>query len=241
MRRLLSLAFATFAVTISTSPFQSAAFAQEPVQAPELANAEASRKIEVEVLYVQISEGEMKKLGIVPISQAADSGPFKRGLLSNGWSDVSAIVNRHKAKILTAPRVRAQNNQEAELRSYTHTPASLAIPLGKSYLPIFEMFDANKPKGSLLYYTSGLGVTVTPTINADETLNLVLTPGAKIKLSEGDKVLLERNLAGTQTITNMKDGEIVALTGAQTNIISGYDTKKPSNLLILVIPHFVRS
>jgi type II secretory pathway component GspD/PulD (secretin) len=222
-------------------------------------------QMEIEIQYVYMDEADLKKFGVATFNQSAEAGPFKWGVLPDRLvgSDVvtsqpvaltpqgrlGELLRKSKAQLVTAPRVTAINNLTASLRSTTIRPQIL----NSVDWPTLD------EAGVLVYLSRSTGINIRPTINEDETIDLVLAPGLSLQMnvlqgrvfdskdnSPTDKktVVWRRQLGGVQTLRNLKDGETVVLTGQNaSNFLPNaapFKPRKSKNLVLFVTPRLVR-
>jgi type II secretory pathway component GspD/PulD (secretin) len=227
------------------------------------------KQVQVEVHYLEISEDGVKKLGLKNFSRASEKDPVSWAILTPNSkpkvtqtstqlglansSMVEEMVRKSKARLIAAPRVTAINNLTAALRSTTSRPFTLGPEGPDSGFPMYTEPDTE----SLLYWSSGLGITVRPSINNDRTINLALAPGVTLKLlvppkaSPKDapldlnsvKTVWQRQLGGIVNLTNIEDGQTVAIMGLKSDSLitrNPTDKSKPANMLVLVTPYIIR-
>jgi type II secretory pathway component GspD/PulD (secretin) len=220
------------------------------------------RQIEVEVQYLQISDAELKKLGSKNFIPTSPKDPTSWAILTSdselkhiqdsahlGFirsSTIATFVEKTKARLITAPRVTAFDNQAASLRSETSRPFILA---SETAIPTYTEPDAQ----CLLYWSSRLGITVRPTINNDGTISMALAPGLTIQLQvqakeaskarsiahfdrnpytqvqtkedlkatpqalNGVETVWQRQLGGIVNLPNIKSGQTLAVMGLNSD------------------------
>ncbi|PQV64904.1 type II and III secretion system protein [Abditibacterium utsteinense] len=143
---------------------------------------------------------------------------FVRG---NFQANLSALVSQNRAKIITSPRVTAINNLTASLLSTQSTPVILTTVVQGGGL------NGQVGQGqNLLYITSTIGLTVTPTINNDDTITVLMQPQIQ---TQGGGVGGAPSISSNQleTIANVRDGDTIALGGLRTKKVSRRNDKIP--------------
>lgn len=218
------------------------------------------KQVEIEVQYLEISDADLKKLGPKNFTKASEKDAISWAVLTpltdlkrteesvpKGFVSGSAIaelLNTSKARLITAPRVTAIDNLSASLRSTTSIPFILA---SETAIPTYTDPDAQ----CMLYWTSGLGITVRPTINKDRTISLALAPGLTLQLQaqakevsktipqkqQGLETVWQRQLGGTLNLPTIESGQKLAVMGLKSDSLltrAPSDKSKPTNVLLLV-------
>lgn len=201
------------------------------------------RQVEIEAQLVQIDDVDAKALGVDFGKENPDG--FVLGFVrSDVRENLKRLVNENKAKVISAPRVTTNNNKTTMLGS--SQPSSTAIGYKDEQGKFQELFDPTAEKGNArLLLGAGFQLIVTPTINADDTITLVMSPKRVLQLSSeaNDQTIKLRDLGGLLTIVNIRDGETVALKGLSSHFFVpiGHEKKTAtSNVLLLATARIVR-
>lgn len=203
------------------------------------------RQVEVEVQFVQVNEADAKVFGVDFGKEKAGPGNFSIGFIrGNMGATLNRLIAEKKAKVISAPRVRAINNLTATLGSLQSQPAVIGFKNDKGKFQ--ELFDPLATKGDahLLLGTSS-HVKVTPTINNDDTVTLLMSFKRVLQLSSETNTEPTdlRDLGGIQSIANVRDGETIMLGGLTSQFFGPLDAEKKtvaSDLLALVTARIVR-
>jgi hypothetical protein len=258
MKQLSPLIVATAVLALMTPGATRMAQAQTGttvVEAPA-----APKDFEIEVQYVLASTEDAKKSGIVEAPVPTDTGPFKRARLldRNGRRGAAQDLLRdlegtERGKLLTAPRIMTSNKVQAELRSYTESPLQYGIPQNEGGMMqvVNQRFSSRPASVDLLWLNMGSGVTLTPTLQENGTINLLINPGAHYQIlersfNEGmkeapkEKILLERDICEPQLLTGLKNGETIALLGGYASLLNGVypPNGQPNEMVIFITPRF---
>ena len=183
------------------------------------------RQVVIEAQFVAVNTNDTNSLGIdfsgsngpfnynssgFQPSPPSSGGSFQLGFLrGNFQASLRALLQQNRAKVVTAPRILAINNLTATLSSNTSTP----IVTTTTTTGIGGQVGQGNQIGFL---TSGISLTVTPTINNDDTITVVLQPTVQQQTQiPGSAIpgVVEQTL---QTVANVRDGDTVALGGLRT-------------------------
>jgi type II secretory pathway component GspD/PulD (secretin) len=197
------------------------------------------RQVEIEAQFVDVSTSDSRNFGIdfstaqgnfnannqgfasPPVDGAFQVG-FVRG---NFQATLNALMTKNRAKLITAPRVTAINNLTAELFSDTQSPLILttAISTGGNN----QGGQGTAQGQNLIYITTSVGLTVTPTINNDDTITVLMEPTLEAQTPvEGiDAPRITSN--SVRTIANVRDGDVIALGGLKNKNISRGGSRIP--------------
>jgi len=224
-------------------------------------------QVEIEAQFVEVDPADMVTLGID--WNGAQNGPFPTGITGlapapgpgafgigyvrgNLQAALKQMVAGGKAKVISAPRVTAMNNFPASV--YTSTAVPVVVGLKDAEGNFRELINgASPPAGAQQFYlTTNFGFTVTPTINNDGTVTVVMQPASVVQLSRGNDKEHSLPLATqtVQTIANIKDGDTIALGGLSTRMMKVENLlvkenddatiERGGNLIILVTARVVR-
>lgn len=196
------------------------------------------RQVEVEAQLIEFEHADdMKALGIGLTGGGAQM-VVKRPQ-REFRAELSRLVEAKRAKVLNSPRVTAINNLTAALWSATGNPA-VAVPDVEgsvSILPAQAKGSSAETKPSTatsktsLELADTLGVAVTPTINNDDTITLVLQVGRTVRLQDrqsGDSVSLY-SPSSIQTVARVRDGDTIVLGGLTTQVVPAQSTSSAVN------------
>ena len=176
------------------------------------------RQVEIESQFVELRSQDARSLGIdystargnfdaSTADFASDPVPgsvavgFVRGNFS---ARLNALIANNRAKVITAPRVTAINNLTASLTSnevrrliLTSTNNGLGGQTGVQQ--------------NLLNINSTTSLFVTPTINGDDTITVLMQP--TVTTNDGAGALATQTSRSLQTVANVRDGDTIALGG----------------------------
>ncbi len=181
------------------------------------------RQVEIEAQFVQVNTTDLGVFGLDAKTESNTPQPnrmigFVRGNFS---ARLAALVKAGKTKILSSPRVTAINNLTASLSQSTRTPVEIGVRDTTGILRPFE--DANSLKGAPLFVRSEMKLEVTPTINNDDTVTLLMDSGITRNLMTNESIAAPdiKKDSSLKTVVNIRDGETIALGGVaspQTNM-----------------------
>lgn len=181
------------------------------------------RQVEIEAQFVQVNTTDLGVFGLDAKTGFNTLQPnrmlgFVRGNFS---ARLAALVNAGKAKILSSPRATAINNLTASLSQSTRTPVEIGVRDTTGILRPFE--DANSLEGAPLFVRSEMKLEVTPTINNDDTVTLLMDSGITRNLMTNESSAAPdiKKDSSLKTVVNIRDGETIALGGVaspQTNM-----------------------
>ena len=172
------------------------------------------RQIEIEAQFVEISAEDAQKFGFNMTVERleADSKTllpsvgFVRG---NFQTQLDALIAQGAVKVITAPRVTAINNMTAQLA------ANFGLAGDTAQTREFEL-------------------RVTPTINGDETVTLLM------EARQDQKDQTAKKVPGTVTVVNVRDGGAIALTGLSPLFDFTKTKDAPKNIVAFVTARIVR-
>lgn len=196
------------------------------------------RQVEIEAQFVTVSTSATNAFGIdfsssngdfsantVGFAPGASSGAFQLGFVrGNFQATLTALVAQNRAKVLTAPRVTAINNLTASIASQTSSPILLTTTTSSD-------FNNNTAQSqTLIYINTSIGLTVTPTINNDDTITVLMQPQLQTQVPSGIQGLPAAPVVTSQqvfTVANVRDGDTIALGGLRTKNIARGSSKVP--------------
>ena len=214
--------------------------------------------VEIEAQFVEVSTADSRAFGINFVQSNADAktanpnpepapetSGFQLGFVRNNFqATLTTLLNTNRAKVLTAPRVTAINNLTAR---FPTTPIRFT-PLGvKNADGKFEDLGAFVEKNGANF---GVGIgtkfLVTPTINGDGTITVLLDFARVMQFSNVGQMLSEQKLDGSMTVANVRDGETIALGGLKPSFLAVTQTplfkirnRTANELLIFVTARIV--
>ncbi len=208
------------------------------------------RQVEIEAQFLSVSISDAKTYGFdfttsrgnfnassTGTASSVASGGLQVGFFrGNFQAAIQASITSGKAKILTAPRVTAINNLTANLVQSTSTPIVLTTTNTVANNGI-----AQSTGQQVFYVTTSIGLEVTPTINNDDTVTVLMQPFLQSQgtpNSLGASTVTSQQL---QTIANVRDGETIALGGLRTTNITIDKTRVPLISNIPLIGNLFRS
>ena len=176
------------------------------------------RQVEIEAQFVELQSQDARTLGIdfstsrgnfdaatTGFASAPVQGAFQIGFVRNNFSArLNALIADNRAKVITAPRVTAINNLTANLTSQerrTLILTSVAQNIG----------GGQQAAQQLLFIDTQTGLTVTPTINGDDTITVLMRP--QVSTQDGTSGLGTITTRSLTTIANVRDGDTIALGG----------------------------
>ncbi|MDF2441788.1 MAG: ral secretion pathway protein, partial [Abditibacteriota bacterium] len=186
------------------------------------------RQVEIESQFVNVSTTDARSFGIdfqssngpftvstSGLAPAAGNGALTLGFVrGNFQATLNSLIRQDRAKIVNSPRVTAINNLTASLQSMTQTPVILTTAQQGGGI------GGGVAQGqNLIFINTSIGITVTPTINNDDTITVVMQPNVSTQrpTSLGVPQVFQQTV---QTVANVKDGDTIALGGLRTKAIS---------------------
>ena len=191
------------------------------------------RQVEIEAQFVELRTQDARTFGIdfatargnfdaatTGFASAPVPGSFQIGFVRDNFTArLNALLADNRAKIINAPRVTAINNLTATLQS----SESRALILTQ----VSQNIGGQQAQGqNLLFVTTTTGLTVTPTINGDDTITVLMQPQVSTQDLGGGALgtITQRQL---ETVANVRDGDTIALGGLKTISNSRQDYRVP--------------
>lgn len=184
------------------------------------------RQVEIEAQFVTVRAGDSSAFGIqfnvnrngfiagsdpgLPQTNFVTGGQQVGFVGPNFQAVLTTLVSQNRAKVITAPRVTTLNNLTASLESITQTPFVLSQSREN---PVTGVITTTV---RLFRIFTRIGLIVTPTINADDTVTVVMQPQVEIPTPSGIPGFANIPIVNTQrvvTIANVRDGDTIALGG----------------------------
>jgi hypothetical protein len=185
------------------------------------------RQVEIEAQFVTVSTSDARAFGI---DFTSSNGPFRlnttgrapnaaAGSISIGFvrnnfrATLNALQSQGKSKTVAAPRVTAINNLTASLFSTSATPFILESQSS-------GIGGQVGTQQNLIYITTSVGLSVTPTINNDDTVTVVMQPQVQTQAPPTGELPPAITSQTINTIANVRDGDTIALGGLRTKAIT---------------------
>ncbi len=179
------------------------------------------RQVEIEAQIIQITPEDAREFGITPAEKrngaAQDATQMvvpltpQLGFVRNNFTaKLNKLIADDKVKVLAAPRVTTINNLSATLRANTGSAPS------------------TDPKRPFASREMGADLKLTPTINGDDTITLLIDAAA----------LLEAK-SNVTSIINLRDGDTFALAGL-SSLFAPADAVDPPNIVVFVTARIIR-
>lgn len=194
------------------------------------------RQVEIEAQFVSVNTNDTDAFGInyntsqgnfnASATGFAPAPPTTGGSLQVGFvrgsfqATLSALISTNRAKILTAPRVLAINNLTASLQSTQTTPIILTSSIG-------GIGGQVATSQRVINVSTTIGLTVTPTINNDDTITVLMQPEVSTQNAVPGQTIPSFMTQSLETIANVKDGDTIALGGLKTKKIARGTDKIP--------------
>ena len=176
------------------------------------------RQVEIEAQFIDLTTDDARTFGIdfstsrgnidaatTGLAAAPVPGSITVGFVrGNFQARLSALIANRRAKIITAPRVTAINNLTASLESVQRRPlilTSVSQNIG----------GQQAQQQQLLFISTTVGLTVTPTINGDDTITVLMQP--EVSTQDGSTGLGNITQRRINTIANVRDGDTIVLGG----------------------------
>ena len=191
------------------------------------------RQVEIEAQFVELRSQDARTFGIdfstargnfdaATTGFASDPvpGSFQIGFVRNNFTArLNALIANNRAKIINAPRVTAINNLTATLQSTERRSLILTT--------VSQNIGGQQAQGqNLLFISTTTGLTVTPTINGDDTITVLMQPQVSTQ-DPGNGALGTITQRQLETVANVRDGDTIALGGLKTISNSRQDYKVP--------------
>lgn len=166
------------------------------------------------------SEGHSSGDSLLNANFKSSSGSFDLSAISGDWRvAMSFLEKKTKVRVLAKPFLIVKDGESATINAGDQVPTITQTSTS----------DTDKVTNSVQYVTTGIQVSVTPTINADGLINL------KISMSSSAAKATEGFEVSTPTITNRTittnifsgDGQTVALGGLIREDLDGTGNQVP--------------
>ncbi len=174
------------------------------------------RQVEIEAQFVQVNTSDLGAFGLGTKDESNTQQPNQRvGFVRGNFSAMLGdLVAAGKAKIITAPRVTAINNLTASLSQSSRIPVEIGVRDATGTLRPLE--NSNSLEGGPLFVSTRFKLEVTPTINNDDTITVLMDSGVERRLvtSEAASAPDFPKDSFLKTVVNVRDGETIALGSA---------------------------
>ena len=189
------------------------------------------RQVEIEAQFVSLSTGSTKTFGIDftsangPFSVASTGRATGSGLIigyarNNFRALLGALEAKNQARRVTAPRVTAINNTLATIGTLVSTPFRTTT----TTTPFTGQVITNTQQN---YVTTFTGLSVTPTINGDDTVTFRLKPQLSAQDPSADGQAPTITTQNVDTLVNVKDGDTIVLGGLRTKVLTNTESGVP--------------
>jgi len=183
------------------------------------------QQVEIIAQFVSVTNTDARSFGI---DYSMSNGPFtgqSNGLSSgtgtfslgfvkgNFQAKLNALVTQRRAKAIQSPRVTTLNNLTADVSFTSSTPfilTSAESNLGGG--------TSEGQEGFVL--ETGIFLTVTPTINADGTITMMMEPEVQIQDAPTASGIPGFSTQNIRTVANIEDGDTIALGGLRTRNVT---------------------
>lgn len=168
------------------------------------------RQVEIEAQFIRLDSKDLNAVfGDTPPVAIPEKAQVRFVRSQDGFAKaLDTLIKNQNAKVLSAPRVLAINNLTADISQTALTPVQLQV--GNEGAKGVDL-----PEGTTLNLETSRSLSVTPTINNDNTITVVahITEGVQLKSSANaqDVLVLQKTGDGLETIANMRDGETIAV------------------------------
>ncbi|BCM89457.1 type II secretion system protein D [Abditibacteriota bacterium] len=208
------------------------------------------RQVEIEAQFLSINTSAAQNYGFdfttargnfnassTGTATSTAAGGLQFGFIrGNFQAAIAASITSGRAKLLTAPRVTAINNLTATLEQSTSTPIVLTTTNTVANNAI-----AQNTSQQVFYVTTTIGLEVTPTINNDDTVTVLMRPVLQAQGTPNSLGASQITSQQLETIANVRDGETIALGGLRSVNITLNKTKVPLIGDLPLIGHLFRS
>lgn len=182
------------------------------------------RQVEIEAKIVKISPEDLKKLPIEPpaLNQNSADGTTTgtRTVTGIGYvfgsfnTRLAELVQQNKAKVTELPRLTAINNNTASITTTASQAITLAVKGDDGQLkPLPD--STRKALATNLSISNSSNLIITPTINNDQTIALVLKLALKLQLisnaGQPGETVISQSTEDFNTLANVRDGDTIAL------------------------------
>lgn len=190
------------------------------------------RQVEIEAQFIDLQTQDATAFGIdfstsrgnvdastTGLASAPVQGSFQVGFArGNFQARLNALIADNRAKLITAPRVTAINNLTATLVSTERRPLILTS--------VSQNIGGQQAQNQrLIFVSTTVGLTVTPTINGDDTITVALQP--EVSNQDGSTGLGNITQRRLLTIANVRDGDTIVLGGLKRLTTSRQNFKVP--------------
>lgn len=194
------------------------------------------RQVEIEAQFISVNTSDTDAFGIDFTSQngpftvsaqgfqpgtASIGGSFQLGFVRNNFQAVlRSLMVSNRAKIVTSPRVTAINNLTASLQSRQSSPVITTSTQAGIGGQVGQQQNVN-------YITTNIGLTVTPTINNDGTITVVMQPQVEQQAPNAGGIAPTVTSQSVRTVANLRDGDTIVLGGLRQKSIARLTSKVP--------------
>jgi len=155
---------------------------------------------------------------------------------------LNKLIAEKNAVVVMSPRFTTFNNLPGNLGSSVSMPAVVNVKdSGGRFALQVNTVRPSVPTAAGTFITDGFSFVVTPTVNADKTITLLIQPVRTLRLTTGhlatgnnkqhDDLLLQ-TLQSVKAVANLKENQTVVLTGLNPQIVrtsnSGNASRTPT-------------
>jgi type II secretory pathway component GspD/PulD (secretin) len=199
------------------------------------------KQVEIETHFVTLSDESLKAFGVeFGEPQAGQvSINFVRG---NFQSTLNKLLTENKAKLISAPRITANDNMEAKLESRSTRPISIDLTETKRQVNLVPALTS-LPSAAIVYLNSGYELYTTPTINRDDTMMISLALKQVLRLGDDSQFIDLLPAQNANTTANVRDGDTIVLKVAESKPAAGQikgSKSAPQNMVVFVTPRIIR-
>jgi len=194
------------------------------------------RQVEVEAQFVTLTTSESKSLGInfnaangpfsVNATTGTPAGNFVLGYVGRNFqATLGAALNNTRGKTIAAPRVIAINNLTASI----FTTVTNTVLLNQSAINPGDDNSVIATAQVPFQITTSIGISVTPTINGDGTITVLMQPEVSTQnIIEGSTSPIPQvSRQQIQTVAIVNDGDTIALGGLRNKSVGTSRTRIP--------------
>lgn len=180
-------------------------------------------QVEIEAQFVSVTQAYSRAFGIDFTTRSRtgnlrgrsdiDVTPDQTAVVSfvgrNFQATLNALAAQNFAEIVSSPRITTLNNLTANLSAYSR---QYIISTTTTLVPGANGTFATAVTERVNTFTTGVSLTVTPTINRDGTITISMTPVVSSPAPSGGRFPII-NGQTIDTISNVKDGDTLAIGG----------------------------
>jgi len=212
------------------------------------------RQVEIEAQFVVMSPEDAKAFGIDAqgFETKSPNNSMKGGTVLLGFvrenlsATLNVLENQGRAKVLSAPRVTAINDLTATLSQIISRPGVIGTQDKQGHFqPLFNTDQGAQPSKVSFDIGEALNLTLTPTINNDDTVTLMWAFKTTLQLQRPsvEPVTLQTS-DDFQSIMNARDGQTMAVSGLDSRFLEDAQTSPDKiggkQLFLFITPRILR-